>query len=204
MHTVFWTICKSQDWSCHVLHFISSNERAFFSIQITAIISTVAMIVWGEWLHIYYSKKERRKKKKKKEKEKEKKITVGFWNAVLSLCVCVCLIQLFSSNLLPYYFHTSLISESLYLPCLQLKILKIFFLYWNFKNIMKQDVVWYLVAQSCLTLCNPMDYSLPGSSFHGDSSGKDTGEGCHFLLQGIFPTQGSNIGLLHFKWDKTW
>ena len=22
-------------------------------------------------------------------------------------------------------------------------------------------------AQSCLTLCNPMDYSLPGSSIHG-------------------------------------
>ena len=27
----------------------------------------------------------------------------------------------------------------------------------------------YLVAQSCLTLCNPMDYSLPGSSVHGIS-----------------------------------
>ena len=24
-----------------------------------------------------------------------------------------------------------------------------------------------LVAQSCLTLCDPMDYSLPGSSVHG-------------------------------------
>ena len=24
-----------------------------------------------------------------------------------------------------------------------------------------------LVTQSCLTLCNPMDYSLPGSSVHG-------------------------------------
>ena len=30
-----------------------------------------------------------------------------------------------------------------------------------------------------------------------DSSGKDTGMGCHFLLQGIFPTQGLNLGLLH-------
>ena len=30
-----------------------------------------------------------------------------------------------------------------------------------------------------------------------DSPGKNTGEGCHFLLQGIFPTQGSNPGLLH-------
>ena len=37
-----------------------------------------------------------------------------------------------------------------------------------------------------------MDCSLPGSSVHGDSPGKNTGVGCHSLLQGIFPTQGSN------------
>ena len=30
-------------------------------------------------------------------------------------------------------------------------------------------------------------------------SGKTTGVGCHFLLQGIFPTQGSNLGLLHCR-----
>ena len=35
-----------------------------------------------------------------------------------------------------------------------------------------------LVAQSCLTLCDPMDYSLPGSSVHGDSPGKKTGVPC--------------------------
>ena len=39
---------------------------------------------------------------------------------------------------------------------------------------------------------NTMDCSLPGSSVHGDSPGKNTGVGCHFLLQGIFPTQGLN------------
>ena len=32
-----------------------------------------------------------------------------------------------------------------------------------------------------------------------DSSGKNTGTGCHFLLQEIFPTQGSNLGLLHCR-----
>ena len=31
------------------------------------------------------------------------------------------------------------------------------------------------VAQSCPTLCNPMNCSLPGSSVHGDSPGKNTG-----------------------------
>ena len=33
----------------------------------------------------------------------------------------------------------------------------------------------------------------------GDFPGKDTGVGCHFLLQGIFPTQGLNLGLLHCR-----
>ena len=49
-----------------------------------------------------------------------------------------------------------------------------------------------LVTQSCPALCNPMDYSPPGSSVHVDSPGKNTGVGCHALLQRIFPTQGLN------------
>ena len=31
-------------------------------------------------------------------------------------------------------------------------------------------------------------------------SGKNTGVGCHFLLQGIFPSQGTNPGLPHCRW----
>ena len=50
--------------------------------------------------------------------------------------------------------------------------------------------------ESCPTLCNPMDYSLPGPSVHGDSPGKNTRVGCNALLQGTFLTQGSNPGLL--------
>ena len=46
-----------------------------------------------------------------------------------------------------------------------------------------------LVAQPCPTLYDPMDCSLPGSSVHGDSPGKNTGVGRHAFLQGIFPTQ---------------
>ena len=57
-----------------------------------------------------------------------------------------------------------------------------------------------LVAKSCPTLCDPMDCSLPGSFVHGDSPGKNTGVGCHFLLLGIFPNQGMYWGLLHCKW----
>ena len=49
-----------------------------------------------------------------------------------------------------------------------------------------------LVAQSCPTLWDSRDCSLPGSSVHGDSPAKNTGVGCHALFQGIFPSQGSN------------
>ena len=55
-----------------------------------------------------------------------------------------------------------------------------------------------LVAQSCPTLCGPMDCSPPVSS-PWDSPGKNTGVGCHALLQGIFQTQESNPGLLHCR-----
>ena len=57
-----------------------------------------------------------------------------------------------------------------------------------------------LVAQSCLTLCDPMDCSPPGSSVHEASPSKNTGLGCHALLQGIFLTQRSNPGLLDCRW----
>ena len=43
-------------------------------------------------------------------------------------------------------------------------------------------------------MCSPLD-----SSVHGDSPGKSTGVGCHSLLQGLFLTQGSNPGLLHWQ-----
>ena len=56
-----------------------------------------------------------------------------------------------------------------------------------------------LVAQSCITLCNPMDCSRPGSSVHGGSVSKNIGVGCHFLLQGIFSTQRLNAPLLHWQ-----
>ena len=69
----------------------------------------------------------------------------------------------------------------------------------NSKNSSISSVL-YLVAQSCPTLCNTMDYSPLGSSVHGDSPGKNTGVGCHALLQRIFPTLGSNPGLLHCRW----
>ena len=40
--------------------------------------------------------------------------------------------------------------------------------------------------QLCLTLCNPIDCSPPGSPRPWDSPGKNTGVGCHCLLQNNF------------------
>ena len=57
-----------------------------------------------------------------------------------------------------------------------------------------------LVTHSCLTLWNPRDCSLPGSSVHEDSPGKNTWVCFHALLQGIFPIQESNPGIFHFRW----
>jgi len=48
-------------------------------------------------------------------------------------------------------------------------------------------------AQSSLTLCNPMDCNLPGFSVYATLPGKNIGVDCHFLLQGIFHTQGSPV-----------
>ena len=67
------------------------------------------------------------------------------------------------------------------------------------------------VAQSCLTLSNPMDCSLPGSSVHGIFPGKSTGVGCHCLLWIIF-LRKTLSGLLpeedepgfHHLWGKGW
>ena len=49
------------------------------------------------------------------------------------------------------------------------------------------------VTQSCLTYYNPMDYTYSP----WNSSGQNTEVGSLSLLQSIFPTQGSNLGLPH-------
>ena len=64
---------------------------------------------------------------------------------------------------------------------------------------MWHDVCVYLVTQSCL--CYSMDCSLPGFYVHGILQHKNTGVGCHFFLQRIFPTKSSNLHLLHWQAD---
>ena len=55
-------------------------------------------------------------------------------------------------------------------------------------------------SESCLTLCNPLDCSPPGSSVHGFPS-QEYWSGLPFLLQGIFLTQGLNPRLVHWQVD---
>ena len=74
-----------------------------------------------------------------------------------------------------------------------------FFLIWATRE---AHIIYYAVFSRllCPTLCDPMYCRPPGSSAHGVSPGKTTGIGCHFLLQGIFPTQGSNPPLSLRRW----
>ena len=72
--------------------------------------------------------------------------------------------------------------------------------FYRWEKCLQRGCVLCLVTQ-CLTLCNPMDCRPLGSSVHGDSPGKNTGVGCHALLQGIFLTQGSKPSLLHLQLD---
>ena len=57
-----------------------------------------------------------------------------------------------------------------------------------------------IIGASASALILPMNIQggqYPGSPVHGDSPGKNTIVGYHALLQGIFPTQGSNTGFQH-------
>ena len=60
-------------------------------------------------------------------------------------------------------------------------------------------LLYCLITSSCLILCNPMDYSPTRLHCPWGSPGKNTEVGCHFLLQEIFPTQRSNLGLLYCR-----
>ena len=62
-----------------------------------------------------------------------------------------------------------------------------------FSHSVKSDSLW------------PVDFSSSDSSAYGIFEARNTGVGCHFLLQGIFPTQGSNpshMRLLHWQAGK--
>ena len=60
-------------------------------------------------------------------------------------------------------------------------------------------IKWWC-SQSCLTLATPRTVARQAPLSMGFSR-QNTGVGSHFLLQGIFPTQGLNSGLLNLQAD---
>ena len=74
--------------------------------------------------------------------------------------------------------------------------------FWFFLKLAPMDCCYCcLVAQLCPTLSQPRGLYPTRLLCPWDSSGKNPGVPCHFLLQGIFPTQGSNFHLLHWQAD---
>ena len=68
------------------------------------------------------------------------------------------------------------------------------FLWVSNTSLYESESVSHLVV--CLTLCDPMDWMEPTRFLcPWNSPSKNTGVGFHFLLQGLFPTQGLHPGL---------
>ena len=63
------------------------------------------------------------------------------------------------------------------------------------------DVVAVQLLSHIWLFCDPMECGPPGFLCPWDSPVKNTGVACHFLLQGIFSTPGSNSYLLHWQAD---
>ena len=91
-----------------------------------------------------------------------------------------------------------LLQEIFWMQGMNLGLLHRRWIFTNWATILVLGTI-VLCLVSRVQLCDPMDYSQSGSSDHGDSPGKNTGVGCHALLQGIFPTQGLNLGLLNCR-----
>ena len=68
--------------------------------------------------------------------------------------------------------------------------------YFICSRVYKCEKVKVSVTPSCVTLCNPRDYSPLGLLWSWNSPGKNTGMSSHSLLQGISLTPESNLGLL--------
>ena len=113
---------------------------------------------------------------------------------------CVCINTL--STHIYKYPYTQCIIYYLGRYCIQrlylyhIYIERLYRLYINRLYISKVKV---FVAQSCLTLWDPMDCSPPGSSVHGVYKARILEWVAIFFFQGIFPTQGSNLVLAHCR-----
>ena len=106
------------------------------------------------------------------------------------------------------YFHgpSSLSPSSLFLPpllCLCISpsfFFIIFNFYWSIVALQQSEsAMEVFVTWSCPTLCDPMDCSPSGSFVHGILQARILEGVAIPFFRGIFPTQGSNLGLLHCR-----
>ena len=111
----------------------------------------------------------------------------GFWNNLQHISSCTILIHVLIIQFLMTRYKLFITPKFLSRGCVHAQLL-----------------------QSCPTLCDPVDCSLPGSSVHRILQGKNTAVGWCALLQGIFPSQELNVWhLLHllycrqilYHWD---
>ena len=101
------------------------------------------------------------------------------------LALCIRWLKYWSFSISPSNEYSGLISFRKYIQHYNLKLSILWhsaFSVDQLSHLSYADCV-YACAQSCLTLCDPMDCSLPW-----DFLSKSTGVNCHFLLQGIFLT----------------
>ena len=118
---------------------------------------------------------------------------------------------MFHSNL-PYYYDNKFYLLNIYfVPRVVYQLFHLIFIKLYVINMItflqKGQITWPASARAwgpcvcvltCAQLlsCDPMDCSAPGSFLHGTSQARILEVSCHFLLQGIFPTQGLTLGLL--------
>ena len=115
---------------------------------------------------------------------------IFFWN-FLAFSIIQQMLTIWSLAPPPFLKPTCTSESSRFTYCWSLawRILSIFFL---------ASAMLCLVTQSCLTLCDIMDYSPP------DSSRQEYWSGLWCPPPGDLPTQGSNPGLPHCRWILYW
>ena len=112
------------------------------------------------------------------------------------VCVCVCVCEVIHTK----HLRQCLAHSKLHTYCFKVVTNYPTEEFLSFRNIGPFLRRLCVLSHSVMSnFCDPMDSSLPGSSVHGDSPGKNTGVGCHALLQVIFSNQELNPGIPHCR-----
>ena len=124
---------------------------------------------------------------------------------VLQLCAalnrqCIHQIKVYILQMFKSYFFLS--DQSVVITYLgisqKISTINFCFIYFSLYNYIQTDLFLFSCYHVRLS-CNTMDCSPAGSFCPQDFPGKNTRAGCHFPIQGIFPTQGSNPHILHWQ-----